>query len=120
MRGSSRRKSTVGAEPWIMLKTPSGRPASLASSAIMRAAPGLVISISLLKFILLKPKRLVVMTYSRSEGFMTTVFPVMIAGGRHHRGIIAGKLKGQIAATTPYKLIISQLKNKPLKFFKSI
>jgi hypothetical protein len=36
-----------------------------------------------------------------SEGFITTVLPVMVAMGIDHRRIIAGKLKGQIDATTP-------------------
>ena len=38
---------------------------------------------------------------SRSEGLTTTVLPVMVAVGMTHRGIMAGKLKGQMAATTP-------------------
>ena len=38
---------------------------------------------------------------SRSEGLRTTVFPHATANGRNHSGIIAGKLNGVIAATTP-------------------
>jgi hypothetical protein len=36
-----------------------------------------------------------------SDGFNTYVFPRVIANGYIHKGIIAGKLKGQIPAQTP-------------------
>lgn len=52
----------------MMLMTPSGNPASLASSARIIAAPG-----------------------SRSDGLSTRVLPVMVATGIHQRGIMAGK-----------------------------
>ena len=61
-----------------MLNTPSGTPACFANSAMIIAAPG-----------------------SRSEGFRMRVLPVATATGRTQRGIMAGKLNGQIAATTP-------------------
>ncbi len=38
---------------------------------------------------------------SRSEGFSTKVLPHTVARGNIHRGIMAGKLKGQMPATTP-------------------
>ena len=38
---------------------------------------------------------------SRSEGLSTKALPQAIANGRNHSGIIAGKLNGVIAATTP-------------------
>ena len=68
MAGSSMRKSTVFAEPWTMLMTPSGYPASRVSSASIIAAPG-----------------------SRSDGLRIRVFPVIVAMGIDQRGIIAGK-----------------------------
>ena len=37
----------------------------------------------------------------RSEGFNTTVFPVAIAYGKNHNGIISGKLNGVMIPTTP-------------------
>ena len=61
--------STDSFTPWIMLRTPSGRPASWASLARNTAAPG-----------------------SRSDGFNTKVFPVTVARGNIQSGIIAGKL----------------------------
>ena len=54
-----------------------GRPASMASSASIMEAPG-----------------------SFSDGFKTKVFPVVHAMGNIHRGIMAGKLKGQMPAHT--------------------
>ena len=38
---------------------------------------------------------------SRSEGLRMNVLPHAIAKGRNQSGIIAGKLNGVIAATTP-------------------
>jgi hypothetical protein len=38
---------------------------------------------------------------SRSEGLSTQAFPVASANGRNHSGIMQGKLKGVMAATTP-------------------
>lgn len=60
-----------------MLSTPSGRPASCARRASMTAAPG-----------------------SCSDGFRTKVLPAVTAGGHIHSGTIAGKLNGQMPATT--------------------
>ena len=37
---------------------------------------------------------------SFSDGFKMKVFPAAIASGHIHRGTIAGKLKGQMPATT--------------------
>jgi hypothetical protein len=62
----------------MTLKTPSGRPASLSSSAVNTEAEG-----------------------SFSEGLSTKVFPQAIAGAHIHMGTIAGKLNGVIPATTP-------------------
>mmetsp|Transcript_41008 Transcript_41008/g.128583 ORF Transcript_41008/g.128583 Transcript_41008/m.128583 type:complete len:264 (+) Transcript_41008:658-1449(+) len=78
MRSSVQRKSTVSCVPCTTLSTPSGRPASLASSESSMAAPG-----------------------SRSDGFITTVLPVAAATGKIQSGIMAGKLKGQMPAVTP-------------------
>ena len=60
------------------LKTPSGRPASLSSSATQSEAEG-----------------------SFSEGLSTKQLPHAIAGAHIHMGTIAGKLNGVIPATTP-------------------
>jgi hypothetical protein len=38
---------------------------------------------------------------SRSEGFMMKALPTAIAGAHFHKGIMAGKLKGVMPATTP-------------------
>lgn len=54
-----------------------GKPACWARSASMTAAPG-----------------------SFSEGFSTKVLPAVTATGNIHRGIMAGKLKGQMPAHT--------------------
>ena len=54
-----------------------GKPACWAKSASMTAAPG-----------------------SFSEGFRTNVLPAVTAIGNIHRGIMAGKLKGQMPAQT--------------------
>ena len=43
-----------------------------------------------------------------SEGFKTQVFPRVIAKGYIQRGIIAGKLKGQIPAHTPKGTLYEQ------------
>ena len=61
--------------PWMMLSTPSGSPASIASSARRMAVRG-----------------------TRSEGLSTYVFPVTVPMGNIHSGIMAGKLKGAMPA----------------------
>src|ERR1044071_1263377 len=76
--GCSSTASTATLSPWTTLKTPSGRPASLSSSATNTDADG-----------------------SFSEGFSTNAFPHAIAGAHIHMGTIAGKLNGVIPATTP-------------------
>src|ERR671918_1001110 len=78
MSGSSRIASTATLSPWTTLKTPSGTPASLSSSATYTDADG-----------------------SFSDGLSTNVFPQAIAGAHIHMGTIAGKLNGVIPATTP-------------------
>src|SRR5947209_17497116 len=70
--------STATLSPWTTLKTPSGRPASLRSSAAMIDAEG-----------------------SFSEGLRMNALPQAIAGAHIHMGTMAGKLKGVIPATTP-------------------
>ena len=60
------------------MKTPAGSPASASSSASSRDADG-----------------------SFSLGFSTTEFPAAMAIGTNHSGTIAGKLNGEITATTP-------------------
>lgn len=62
---------------WAGTETYFGSPASMASSASIMDAPG-----------------------SFSEGFSTKVFPVVHAMGNIQRGIMAGKLKGQMPAHT--------------------
>ena len=64
--------------PLRTVKTPSGTPASLRSSATNSEALG-----------------------SFSDGLRMNVFPAAIAFGYIHIGTIAGKLKGVIPATTP-------------------
>ena len=64
--------------PWSTLNTPSGRPASAQHSAISNEADG-----------------------SFSLGFSTTALPAAIATGTNHSGTMAGKLNGEITATTP-------------------
>ena len=76
--GCSRSPSTATLSPWTTLKTPSGRPASLSSSADQSDADG-----------------------SFSDGLRTNVLPQAIAGAHIHIGTIAGKLNGVIPATTP-------------------
>jgi len=78
MSGCSRIASTATLSPWTTLKTPSGTPASLSSSAVYIDAEG-----------------------SFSEGFSTKVFPQARAGAHIHIGTIAGKLNGVIPAHTP-------------------
>ena len=60
------------------LTTPSGSPASRHRRARYPAALG-----------------------SFSDGLSTTVFPAATASGTNHSGTIAGKLNGEITATTP-------------------
>ena len=69
--------SNANSECEIYLLAHFGRPACRASSASIMAAPG-----------------------SFSLGFRTMQFPVAVAIGTIHRGTIAGKLNGQIPATT--------------------
>src|SRR6266446_5011025 len=76
--GCMRSASTATLSPCTTLKTPSGSPACLKSSASRREADG-----------------------SRSEGLSTKVFPQAMAMGNIHIGTIAGKLKGVIPAQTP-------------------
>ena len=77
-RGSASRESTASRSPLTTFSTPSGRPASVSSSASTIAVLG-----------------------SFSEGFSTKVLPQMIAIGNIHIGTMAGKLKGVMPATTP-------------------
>src|ERR1700704_5228774 len=78
MSGWWRIASTAILSPCTTLKTPSGNPASLRSSAILTLADG-----------------------SFSDGFSTNVFPQASAIGNIHIGTIAGKLNGVIPAHTP-------------------
>ena len=78
MSGCSRIRSTATLSPWTTLNTPSGRPASLSSSAMSIDAPG-----------------------SFSLGLRTNVLPQAMALANIHIGTIAGKLNGVIPATTP-------------------
>src|SRR5699024_8128616 len=78
MSSCSNSASTAGYPPWTPVKTPSGSPASIQSSASQLTAEG-----------------------SFSEGLITTVFPAAIAIGKNHMGTIAGKLNGEIMATGP-------------------
>ena len=78
MSWCSRRASTATLSPWTTVKTPSGRPASLSSSAVSSEAEG-----------------------SFSEGFRMKQLPQAIAGAHIHIGTIAGKLNGVMPATTP-------------------
>ena len=77
-RGSSISASTAVLSPWITFSTPSGIPASTASSASRTGTEG-----------------------SRSEGLSTNVLPAASAMPVFHSGIMAGKLNGVIPATTP-------------------
>ncbi len=76
--GWARRASTATLSPWTTLSTPSGRPASVASSASRLAAEG-----------------------SFSLGLSTNVLPQAMASGNIHIGTMAGKLNGVMPATTP-------------------
>src|SRR4029453_1330447 len=76
--GCSSSASTATLSPCTTLKTPSGTPASLSSSAAQSEADG-----------------------SFSEGLSTNVLPHASAGAHIHMGTIAGKLKGVMPATTP-------------------
>src|SRR5215203_3109650 len=76
--GWSIRASTVSLAPCTTLNTPSGKPASLKSSASRSAERGV-----------------------RWEGFKIKVLPVAVAKGANHKGIIIGKLNGVTAVTTP-------------------
>jgi hypothetical protein len=71
-------RSTAVLSPCTTFRTPSGRPASEASSARRKEADG-----------------------SFSDGFSTNVLPHAIASGNIHIGTIAGKLNGVMPATTP-------------------
>src|SRR5690348_6871180 len=70
--------STATLSPWTTLNTPSGRPASLKSSAMRVAADG-----------------------TFSEGLRMKVLPQATAIGNIHSGTIAGKLNGVMPAHTP-------------------
>ena len=74
----SRIASTASLSPLTTWKTPSGRPASWRSSAIIIGTEG-----------------------SRSEGLRIIALPAESAGASFHSGIMAGKLKGVMPATTP-------------------
>ena len=63
------------------MNTPAGSPASAQISASSSDADG-----------------------SFSEGLSTTALPQAIAIGTNHSGTMAGKLKGEITATTPDRL----------------
>src|ERR1044072_4984458 len=76
--GCSSSESTATLSPCTTLKTPSGSPASCKSCARYIDADG-----------------------SFSEGLSTNVFPHAIAGANIHIGTIAGKLNGEMPATTP-------------------
>jgi hypothetical protein len=75
--GCPRIASTAILSPWTTLKTPSGSPASLRSSAVRIDAYG-----------------------SFSDGLRMNVLPHAIAGAHIHMGTIAGKLNGVMPATT--------------------
>src|SRR5882672_1703317 len=78
MPGWLRIASTAVLSPWITLSTPSGKPASLKSSAIRTDAEG-----------------------TFSEGLRMNVLPQAIAIGNIHSGTITGKLNGVMPAQTP-------------------
>ena len=78
MPGCARIASTASLSPWTTLRTPSGSPASLNSSAMRIEADG-----------------------TFSDGFSTNVLPQAIATGNIHSGTITGKLNGVIPAHTP-------------------
>ena len=70
--------STASLSPLTTFMTPSGRPASFHSAAMASAADG-----------------------SFSLGLRTTALPQAIAMGMNHIGTMAGKLNGEMTATTP-------------------
>ena len=76
--GWSKRASTATASPWTTLSTPSGTPASLASSASSSDGEG-----------------------SFSEGLRMKALPQAMALAIIHSGTMTGKLNGVIPATTP-------------------
>ena len=78
--------STTSLSPLTTLNTPSGKPASLNSSASFIEHDG-----------------------SFSDGFSINVFPHAIAIGNIHMGTMAGKLNGVIPAQTPNGCLIDQL-----------
>src|SRR5258708_38618045 len=76
--GCCNNASTASLSPLTTLKTPSGKPASVNSSAMRNPADG-----------------------SRSDGFKIKLLPQASAIGNIHIGTIAGKLNGVIPAQTP-------------------
>src|SRR5258706_469274 len=78
MPGWLRIASTATLSPWITLSTPSGKPASLNSSAIRTDAEG-----------------------TCSEGLRMKLLPQAMAIGNIHSGTITGKLNGVMPAQTP-------------------
>ncbi len=74
----SRIASTASLSPLTTWRMPLGSPASIISSASISGTEG-----------------------SRSDGFRMKALPQAMAGANFHIGIIAGKLKGVIPATTP-------------------
>ena len=70
--------STASLSPLTTLSTPAGSPASRKSSAMRSGTPG-----------------------SRSEGLRMKALPQASAGAAFQSGIMAGKLKGVMPATTP-------------------
>src|ERR1700733_15273443 len=77
-RGWVSNVSTVSLSPLTTLSTPGGNPALMNSSAMRIGTDG-----------------------SRSEGFRIKQSRRSIAGAHFHNGIVAGKLKGVLPATTP-------------------
>ena len=76
--GWSSSASTAALPPFTRFTTPLGKPASSISSMTRCMLNG-----------------------TRSDGLRMNVLPQATAYGRNHRGIIAGKLNGVMAATTP-------------------
>src|ERR1700722_20724452 len=77
-RGSVSSVSTASLSPLTTFRTPGGRPASSASSAIRSTQLG-----------------------SRSDGLSTKVLPQTTAIGHIHSGTMHGKLNGVMPAATP-------------------
>ena len=77
-RASVSSVSTASLSPLTTLSTPAGNPALMNSSAILIGTDG-----------------------SRSDGLRMKVLPQAIAGAAFQSGIMAGKLKGVMPATTP-------------------